>query len=700
MKKKILGVSALAGILLVSATGCEKTIENPDLTGKTLNVYVNYCKESGVTYTGLKTGKGDSFNGTAYTNPFDGQTYVEGDILPMWKAVQTNLGCTINDAVWDFEEDAYTQKATKDQWTKIKDNANFGTIDLLMTDSASASEMNAQGRLVNLNDYLEYMPNFSKFLEEHPTVASEMTNLDGELYMLPYFDGLDAPEKMFLMNTELVQWLLDNDAKKSGNYDTTAAKATQYQAFIDTSKDQKVKVSVDGKAKTITLKASQNPITRQNALAEKNGQTYVEALKAYIDEAYMPSGVYAKRSEVFTSESACYTVDDLIALMRCAVNNSVYLYGSANAVHGIIPRETKDSRIDSILYFAQAWGVRGLTSEKEYLYFDGNGKLADARTTAATYDALGYLHQLYAEGLIINGFEASSGGSYTAKYLSGTDGAALMMYDYNATQTVYNKLDENGIGNNDYKYNGIMPVLPPLTKWANNSFDKNALSRYTEDARSNKGSGTVIPTFDGKDEAQIQAACALADYFYGEEGGKLQDFGPVGKNETTGLAYTDGTTVIGGVEYPKYTKKVFDEINASGLGWNNYFRVCVGTTQGIGHVRSDAVDYQVTHVSGQKGLNNLLTAVNAGVVTCALTTRDAGFGAMVPSQWSSSPAETASYAALSEFWTRGTGDSGWRSVVIHGWEESSVTRASLEALWSAHAKDYLQHYQTLFDLRG
>ena len=66
-----------------------------------------------------------------------------------------------------------------------------------MTDSATASEMNAQGRLVNLNDYLEYMPNFSKFLEEHPTVASEMTNLDGELYMLPYFDGLDAPEKMF-----------------------------------------------------------------------------------------------------------------------------------------------------------------------------------------------------------------------------------------------------------------------------------------------------------------------------------------------------------------------------------------------------------------------------------------------------------------------------------------------------------------------
>ena len=697
-KKTILGVSALAGLLLVSATGCEKKIETPELDGKTLNVYVNYCKETGVTYTGLKAGKGSSFNGTAYTNPIDGQTYVKGDLLPMWKAVQENLNCKIVDAVWNFEEDAYTQKATKDQWTKIKDNANFGNIDLLMTDSASASEMNQQGRLVNLNDYLEHMPNFAKFLEEHPTVASEMTNLDGELYMLPYFDGLDSPEKMFLMNTELVQWLLDDDAKLSGSYDTTAAKATAYNAFIDTSKDQKVQISVAGKAKTITLKAAKNPVTAQNELATKNGATYVQALKDYIDAAYMPSGAYAKRSEVFTAEHACYTVDDLIALMRCAVNNSVYLYGSANKIHGIVPRETKDSRIDSILYFAQAWGVRGLTSEKEYLYFDKDGKLADARTTAATYDALGYLHQLYQEGLIINGFEASSGGSYTAKYLSGSEGATLLMYDYNATQAVYNKLDENGIGG-DYKYNGIMPVLPPLTKWENNSFSKNALSRYTEDARSNKGSGTVIPTFDGKDESQIIAACKLADYFYSEEGGQLQDFGPAGVNETTGLSYREGTVTIGGVEYPQITSTIIKEINSSTLGWNNYYRACIGATQGIGHVRSDALDYQVTHTSGQKGLNNLLSAVNSGVVTCALTTREAGFGAMVPSQWSSSPAETSSYAALSEFWTRGTGDSGWRSVVIHGWEESSVTRGSLEALWSVHAKDYLQHYQQLFDLR-
>ena len=698
-KAKILGVGALAGLLLASATGCDKTPANADLEGRQMNVYINYCKETGVTYTGLKAGKGDSFNGLNYTNPFDGQTYTEGDLLPMWKAVEQNLKCKINDAVRDFKEDNYTQKATKDQWNKIKDNANFANIDLLMTGSAEASEMNAQGRLVNLNDYLDYMPNFAKFLEEHPTVVSEMTNADGELYMLPYFDGLDAPEKMFLMNTELVQYLLDDDAKLSGNYDTQAAKEVQYQPFINTDKDQKVQVSVAGKAKTITLKAAKNPIAAQNELATKNGATYVQALKDYIDAAYMGTGIYAKRSEVFTAEHACYTVDDLIALMRCAVNNSTYLYGNANSVHGLIPRETKDSRIDSILYFAQAWGVRGLTSEKEFLYFNKDGKLADARTNPATYEALTYLHQLYSEGLIINGFEASTGGSYTSKYLTGDKGAALLMYDYNATQTVYNKLDENGIGNADYKYNGIMPILPPLTKWEENTIHKStfALTRYTEDSRTNKGAGTVIPTSADKDEAQIIAACQLADYFYGEEGAKLQDYGPAGVNETTGKAYTEGTTLVGGVEYPKYTRLVMDEINKSTLGWNNYFRAVVGTTQGFGHVRSDGVDYQVTHVSGQKGLNNLLSAVNSGVVICAITTRDPGFGATVPSQWSMSPKETSSYLGLTEFFTRGTGDSGWRSVVIHGWDPA--VRANLESLWAAHATDYLQHYQTLFDNR-
>lgn len=706
-KKTILGVSALAGLLLVGATGCEKTKDptqptqptapvtepskgeeyvTPNLNGRKMNVYVNYCAQTGATFTG-------NYGGESYLNPFDNQTYVKGNLLPMWKAVQANLNCEIHDIVWDFKDDGYTKAKTTDQWTVLSDEANFADIDFLMTDSASAADMNKNGQLVNLLEYLDYMPNFKNFLDTHPTVASEMTNLNGELYMMPYFDGLDSPEKMFIMNTELVTKLLDEE----GAYDTTNAKDVAYQPFINTSADQKVLISVNGKAEEITIKAATNPIAAQNALNVKNGKTYVEALKAYIDAAYMPSGKFAKRSEVFIGENACYTVDDMIALMRCAVNNSVYLYGAANKVEGLIPREGKDSRIDSMLYFINAWGVRGVTSEKEFMYFDNNGKLKDARVQQNTLDALGYMHNLYKEGLIINGFEEKSTTKYNAEYLTGKTGAALLMYDYNATQAVNNKIDANGVGDANSKYSGVMPILPPLTYWEEDNINGkaaggkgHALTRYTEDARSNKGAGTVIPTSATKAEEQIIAACQLADYFYSVEGGLLQDFGPE--------AYTEGKVTLGGVEYPKFKPLVMSEINKSGLGWNNYMRCYMGTTQGFGHVRSDALDYQVTNAGGQKGLSNLLNAVASGAVTCALTTRSAGFGAMVPSQWSSSPKDgTDTYTVITEFYKRGTGASGWREVVVNGWENATNSQASILALAGNVNTYYLAHYQTLYD---
>lgn len=713
-RRTIFGVTALTGLLLLAATGCEKTptkqpaktptpgqtetqqptsgeveYTRPNLGGRKMNVYVNYDAKSGATFTGKYK--------ESYTNPFDGQTYVAGNLLPMWKEIQTRLNCTINDSVWDFEKDAYSKKSSKDQWTTVLSaEANFGEIDFLMTGNAEATAMAKEGKLVNLVEYINYMPNFKKFLLDNPAVKSEITTIEGKIFMLPYFDGINTPEKMNIINTEFVEKLLDDDA---ASYDTTSAKATAYSAFIDTSKDQEVLISVKGKAEEITIKAAKNPVTAQNELATKNGKTYVEALKAYIDAAYMPSGKYAKRSEVFTAEHACYTVDDLVALLRCAVNNSAYLYGTPNSVYGLIPRGGKDSRIDTMLYFTSAWGVRGVNSEKEHMYFDGEGKLKDARIQQATYDALGYMHQLYQEGLIMDNFSVEGkDNDYNQRFLSGKDGkAALLMYDYNAAQASCNKVDENGIGLDGSKYNGIMPILPPLTYWAEDNINGKAtggkgyeLTRYTEDARSNKGAGTVIPTFDGKDREQIIAACQLADYFYSVEGGLLQDFGP--------SEYTEGEVVLSGVAYPKYKPLVISEINSSGLSWNNYMRAYMGTTQGLGHVRSDAVDYECTHVAGQVGLNNLMTAVNSGAVTCATTTRAAGFGAMVPAVWDSSPSDnTDKYALVETFFKRAVGNDGWRGVVLNGWEDSATSQKNLKDAAAAIEQYYLAYYQRLYD---
>ena len=159
MKKKIiLGAAALAVLAMSSCTptppaggqtGGTPSPELPSLEGKTLNVYVNYKGTTGVTFTG-KYAKA----GTSYTNPIDGQTYVAGDLLPMWKEVQNKLGVTIKDAVTMFNGDSYTATSEDAVYTAISNDANISTIDILMTNSANANKYSSAGQLVNLKKYL------------------------------------------------------------------------------------------------------------------------------------------------------------------------------------------------------------------------------------------------------------------------------------------------------------------------------------------------------------------------------------------------------------------------------------------------------------------------------------------------------------------------------------------------------------------
>ena len=706
MKKKALLGGALA-LTLLTATGCKDDNQqtgwaDSDLNGKTLNVYINYKGTMGVTYTGKVTKLGET-----YTNPIDGVTYTNGTLLPTWKQVQENLGVTIHDAVRDFKSDAYTQISDDAVYEAIKDDSNLSNIDVLMTNSKNANNLSGNGKLVDLSKYLDVMPNLKAWLDAHPNVKDELTDGDGNMYMAPYFDGVDTIERMFLFNTELVEKLLDSD---TGTYDTTAvdaAKAARYTPFIKTDADYLINVSKNGQLQDMTVKASKNPVQRQNELTTKNGQTYVQALKAHIDQAYgeyIGTGkLYSKRSEVFTSESACYNTDDMIALMRCAVNNPHYLLGeyddydaAKSTIQGIVPRGEANNRVISILQMAQIWGVRGLTAETDYLYFDKDGNLQDARVTEATYDALDKLNALKQEGLIIDGWDqvptsGASGTKYYSYLLGSNNGAAcatLMMYDYNATQAVNNKLDSaTGIGSSNAKFNGIRPVLPPVTTWVDDdiSNSKYEYTRYTEDSRAFKGAGSVVLAKD--DENRIKAACKLIDYFYGEEGADLQDYGPA--------AYQDGTITVAGVTYPKIKPAVMTAINASGLGWNDYYRAVIGSTQGMGHIRSDGLDYQVTHPSGQVGLSNVLNAIKSGALICATTARERGFGATVPAKWDSNPT-TTTITTLIDFWKQGGNNTHWRRVINDGWADGQ--RASLKEFWTQSNDVYLAHYRRLLGM--
>lgn len=685
-KKTLLFSTAACGLLAVSLASCGGNSNDkyvaPDLEGATIDVYVNYCGAYGPTFTGLVS------NFKTYLNPVDKKTYAEKDLLPVWSQLQTDLKCTIVDAAWSVDQ--YTSKKDDAQKTALNSYENFNQLDIVMMNNANANDFASQGKLLDLTSYLQYMPNYKKFLEENPSVKREMTNTDGQMFMVPYFDGINSPEHLFIMNTELVEALLDEES--TAQFDTTAAKATVYQPFITTASDYKVSISNGGKLETLTVKGATNPVKAQNDLATKNGKTYADALRSYIDTAYMASGKYTKRSEVFVSEKACYNTDDLIALLRVAVNNSAFLkskFGFAGKVEGFIPREGKDSRIDSVLWLSQIWGVQGVRgmAEKDALYYDKNGDLQDGRVNPAAYDALGKLHELYEEGLIIEGFQANNSAKYNAEYLTGNSGAALLMFDYNATQTVNNKKDANGIGSDTSKFNKVMPVLPPLSKWDTKDTTY-ALTRYLESSRANKGSGTVIPKHEN-DQENINA-CKFADYFFSEEGKLLQDYGPA--------AYRDGEFKVGADTFPAYSSTVISEVNKSGLGWNNYCRMALGATQGIGHVRTDGVELQFTHVSGREGASNVSLAVASGAVISAASNKEKGFSAAVPAQWSSNPQDATPVQTLIDFWSRGTGESQWRDVVLKGWDNASVKRADLEALFAKSNEVYLTHFRNLLKL--
>ncbi|MDE7161278.1 MAG: hypothetical protein K2N65_00815 [Anaeroplasmataceae bacterium] len=684
-KKTLLGVAA-CGLLAVSLASCGGKKDNyvaPDLEGATIDVYMNYKGTMGPTFTGLVS------KFSTYTNPVDGKTYNKGDLLPVWNQLQEDLKCTIHDSAWDVDQYTSTDDAT--QKTMLNSYADFNKLDIVMMNNANANDFASNGKLLNLVNYLKYMPNYSKFLDENPSVKNEMTNTDGQMYMIPYFDGINSPEHLFILNTELVEALLDEES--TANFDTTAAKDTKYSPFITTASDYKVNYSDGGKLKELTVKGAKNPVQAQNELTTKNGKTFADALRTYIDEAYMGSKIYTKRSEVFTSEKACYNTDDLIALLRVAVNNTEFLRGKfqfAGKVEGFIPREGSNSRIDSVLWLSQIWGVQGIRgmAEKDALYYDKDGKLQDGRVNPAAYDALTKLHQLYEEGLIIEGFQAGNKAKYNSQYLTGKSGAALLMFDYNATQTVNNKVDENGVGTADSKFNKVMPVLPPLSKWDNGE-TKYALTRYLESSRANKGSGTVIPAHEN-DQENINA-CKFADYFFSTEGALLQDYGPA--------AYRDGTFTVGDQTFPAYSKAVIAEVNKSGLGWNDYCRMALGATQGIGHVRTDGVELQFTHVSGRVGANNVSLAVASGAVVSATSNRKAGFAAAVPAQWSSNPQDASAIQVLTDFWSRGVGESQWRDVVLKGWDGASTKRADLEALFAKSEEVYLSHFRNLLRLQ-
>ena len=226
-----------------------------------------------------------------YTD-IEGNVYNQGALKPVWKAVSDNLNIGIQDVTpTDKVADSFKKWQTD----------GFDKVDVLQGTAANIQDEGIlNNTILDLNEYLDRLPNFKAFLDGNKVVRSTITTAEGNIFYAPYFDGYDDAEKMMLMRTDWVEKLLDG----SGTLDTGVEITTSYKAYMPDSLDTTVSVLRNGEKATLNKKydSGKGIIARMDALSVKNGQTLTECLRTYISETY--GNQYDKLSDLFIGEDA------------------------------------------------------------------------------------------------------------------------------------------------------------------------------------------------------------------------------------------------------------------------------------------------------------------------------------------------------------------------------------------------------------
>lgn len=609
-----------------SSENIAKTVGDKNMAGITLNMSVLY-NALRMSYT----------LDTAY-EAADGVTYEKGDLLPTWKQLQSDLGFTINDVTT-------TESSVAKNYTIAKAD-NFAGIDVLCASAGSANEDGQIGYFIQLDQYLDYMPNFKAFLAGNEVVKTTITAGDGHIYFAPYFDGYDDIEKTFLCRIDWIKKLL-NGKYDAANYDSTAYTGSMtYTAYMPASTNGiEVKVvKADGSGvETVTKKYSKNITAILSELGTKNGAEFVKALRDYIDETY--AGYYGEnRADLFIGQNAAYDADEFVALLRCVVSNPKSLSGN-DVVYGLFGREATLQRNPDLFTLAcNLFGVRGADAEKDYLYFDAAGNLCDARQASEMYYAIEKLGQLYADGLILPDFDKEGAGGadgtkvYDAMY---NNNLGFGLYDYVQTQTAYN--DTVKIEGFD-----LESIINPVAYWYTGT-DANGVitgeyTRFTESWRSVKTEGWCITAECAENPDKLAKALALFDYMYSTEGNMLMSYGPsawIEHDASGNVVYID----YQGTQVPKLSAAALKELAELEKGnYTNYYRKRLGATFPIGYIKQQGMEYQCTTENGKAGLVKINNALYYGVLEhVVVNTKDAKspFYYIIPTTMATTSSENA-----------------------------------------------------------
>lgn len=440
----------------------------------------------------------------------------------------------------------------------------------------------------------------------------------------------------------------DKTINGGSNPDENVLKKGSYTPFIHSEKNYpdlitKVKVLTNNdEVKELAVKQTKNIIVQQNDFLNDGctGADLAKQFRIYLNSAYgdyIGEGkIFEEYSDIFCSESACYNVDELIALMR-VIKANPYLITKANnrEIEMIIPNENSNEGINGISDLLQLWGVKHSSNDK--LYFDNHGKLINTSNKPIVSEAATKLSQLYEEGLLAEEFcsiNSSNGKTYYLdKYFKQTVKEfeyGFMMYG-NPNLTVANDMVD-GIGTDIYKRENsiskkyIKPVLPPFTYWAND--DSTSLYNHSNkklirhiDVNTFINTSWCIPASTDN----LAGALRLIDYLFSERGCMIQNFGPeeYWKQPKIDL----GDTVTNGYDSNKFyvTDKIPEVtpvigvrvhamIAANPMDLYKFMRSYVGCTHGIGHKKLRGLEIQSINGYGQGGLVTLEQAINAGLL--------------------------------------------------------------------------------------
>ena len=618
----------------------------------------------------------------------DGKTYHTGDLKPTWVKVEEVLNVKF--------ENQYQGNSASNEFDFWKDRLD--EVDMLSGTAAKLSEYGEAGSFVNIAEYLDQMPNFKAYLDQNPIVRLSITgNTDtGAIYFSPYFDGVNDIERMPLMRVDWVQKLLDGEGAFAAEKANKVAAAV-YTPYMPV--EGKVAIDVvtlDGTAVETIEKnydAAGNIVAKMNEVADLDGAAAVNMLRDYIDAAY--NGYYGTaRSNLFVGQNAAWDADELVALLRCVVANPQTLNGT-DAVQGLFSREDDNNqrRVDMFRFAGTLFGVRGLESRQDFLWVDEEGFLRDARQELDAYNAMGKMNEMAQEGLLSKSFIDMSKES-TATMLENDLG--FMHYDYNQTQTVYNetKLQDGE------KY---MAVMVPVAKWFDGTSEDGVFMRFTESWRSVKTDGWGIPKHLEADSAKLNKALALIDYAYSPEGMILMSYGP----DAFIKQNADGSYVtfnFNGTEMPVIADATYEELweKASG-NYTNYARQFLGST--LSFAKSQAFEYQCTHVVGKEGAGKISVAIGLGTIKHPeLAVTENPWYTSVPTVLPNDKNENEtlkSYSALSEKFNAAKGGANaFVDLIVNGFTLEGMFSAeeAVETIaGSLNGADYLFLKQEAYD---